>query len=137
MKKCQTNPVFYYCPICGNLVEMINSSGNKLICCGQEMKKLKAKTADEGLEKHVPVFTCEGGKVTVKVGSIAHPMTEEHHIMWIELITNKGIQRKCIYPKTEATTCFHISDTEKVLAVYEFCSLHGLWVQMSASSQQS
>ena len=127
MKKCQSIPVFYQCPICGNFVEIIEASGMIPVCCGQEMQKVVAKFNDEALEKHVPVCTVKCGKVVVKVGSTPHPMLEEHHICWIELVTDKGIQRKCVYPKEEATACFHIGDNENVIAVYEFCSQHGLW----------
>lgn len=34
-------------------------------------------------EKHVPVIEAQGSKVTVKVGSVTHPMLPEHFIQWL------------------------------------------------------
>jgi len=36
--------------------------------------------------------------VKIKVGSIAHPMEEEHYIEWIELIADGKIFRKFLSP---------------------------------------
>lgn len=41
-----------------------------------------------------PVVTVSRNKVTVNVGSDAHPMTDEHLISWIILETEDGCQRK-------------------------------------------
>lgn len=121
-------PVFYVCPICGNMVEMIFESGQPLICCGQEMKEVEAGSTDASKEKHVPVYECSDHKVKVKVGSAPHPMEAEHHISWVELVTDYGIQRKPVYPKAEPTVCFAIGKNETVKAVYAYCNLHGLWM---------
>ena len=74
---------FFICKTCGNLVGMINDGGGKLICCGKEMEEITANTVDAAKEKHVPVIEVEGNKVTVKVGSVNHPMLKEHFIQWI------------------------------------------------------
>ena len=84
---------FYRCNHCGNIIEKIVDSGVSVICCGEEMTELVPNTTDAATEKHVPVVAVEGSKVTVQVGSVAHPMTEEHYIQWICLVTSKGIQR--------------------------------------------
>ncbi|MFA9424601.1 MAG: desulfoferrodoxin family protein, partial [Sedimentibacter sp.] len=73
---------FFICKTCGNLVGMITDGGGKLICCGKEMEEITANTVDAAKEKHVPVIVVEGNKVTVKVGSVAHPMAPEHFIQW-------------------------------------------------------
>lgn len=122
-----TLPTFYICPICGNLVEMIDSSGQPLICCGVEMKLLDANSTDGALEKHVPVVECDCGKVKVCIGSQPHPMTSEHHIEWVELVTDRGIQRKAVYPKEEPVICFRIGKHETPVTAYAYCNLHGLW----------
>lgn len=117
---------FFLCKHCGNLVNMIHSSGVPMICCGSPMTELEAGSVDASQEKHVPVVTVDGDTVTVEVGSVVHPMTEEHHIAWIQLQTDTGAHRKCLEPGQEPKAVFHIKG-EKPLEAYEYCNLHGLW----------
>ena len=85
-----------------------------------------ANTTDGAYEKHVPVIEHTGDHVTVKVGSVEHPMIEAHYIEWIVLETATGYQKHDLKPgeKPEA----HFAVTEPVVAAYEYCNLHGLWV---------
>ena len=122
---CENNK-FYICERCGNLVGMINSSGVSMVCCGQKMTALEAGVVEASREKHIPVVTVEGGTVKVEVGSVMHPMTEEHHIAWVYLQTTRGGQRKCLNAGSEPVVTFALSDEEPV-AVYAYCNLHGLW----------
>ncbi len=119
---------FYRCEICGNLVGMIHSSGVPLVCCGQKMKELVPGEVDASQEKHVPVVTCSGDEVLVKIGSAAHPMTEEHHIEWVFLQTKNGGHRRKLTAGDEPTASFCVKGDEPV-AVYAYCNLHGLWVK--------
>ena len=110
----------YKCEICGNIVEVIHGAGGTLICCGQPMKLMKENEVDASIEKHVPVIN---GK-TVKVGSVEHPMTQEHYIEWIEATSEDGqVAKVFLKPgqKPEATFCF------KPISAREYCNLHGLW----------
>ena len=84
-------------------------------------------TVDAAKEKHVPVISREGQTVTVEVGSVAHPMAEEHYIEWIALKTKKGNQRKALKPGDEPKVCFRICEGDEVQAVYAYCNLHSLW----------
>ncbi|MBQ4317363.1 MAG: (2Fe-2S)-binding protein [Clostridia bacterium] len=118
---------FYICEKCGNLVGMINASGVPMMCCGQKMTELKAGTVEASREKHIPVATVNDGIVTVTVGSVEHPMVEEHSILWVYLKTDKGGQRKCLEVGKVPTVTFALSD-EKPLEVYAYCNLHGLWM---------
>ena len=88
------------------------------------MTRLEAGVVEASKEKHIPVVTVEGNTVQVSVGSVAHPMTEEHHIAWVYLQTDCGGQRKCL--KGEPAVTFALAD-EKPVAVYAYCNLHGLW----------
>ena len=117
---------FYVCERCGNLVGMIRESGAPLMCCGQPMTKLEAGTVEASLEKHVPVVSVDGKTVTVKVGSVLHPMVEEHLIEWVYLRTDRGGQRKILAAGDEPVVTFALAD-EKPLEVYAYCNLHGLW----------
>ena len=35
---------FYRCPICGNIVELIDGNMDRIICCGKPMIKMIANT---------------------------------------------------------------------------------------------
>ena len=64
------------------------------MCCGQKMKEIVPGTTDAAVEKHLPVIKQEGNLITVEVGSVEHPMAEEHYIEWISIQTKEGNQRK-------------------------------------------
>ena len=96
------------------------------MCCGQKMTELKAGAVDASLEKHVPVAKIEDNTVKVEIGSVLHPMTEEHNISWVYLLTDKGGQRKNLETGKDPVVTFALAD-EKPLAVYAYCNLHGLW----------
>ena len=117
---------FYICEKCGNLVEKIDDSGVPMVCCGQKMTPIEAGTVEASREKHIPVATVEGNVVSVVVGSVEHPMAEEHSILWIELKTDKGVQRKHLNPGEAPAVRFAL-EGETPLEVYAYCNLHGLW----------
>lgn len=118
---------FYRCPHCGNIIVKVHDSGVPVVCCGQPMQELVPNTGDGAGEKHVPVCERNGNEVVVKVGSVAHPMLDNHYIEWIILSTNKGNQRKCLKPGEAPEARFLVADDEEVVAVYEYCNLHGLY----------
>lgn len=118
---------FFVCEHCGNQIEMIKDKGVPVMCCGQKMAELIPGTSDGAAEKHVPVFTVEGNKVTVIVGSVEHPMVEAHYIEWIVVETTKGSQRKYLKPEEKAVVEFELTADDSVVAVYAYCNLHGLW----------
>lgn len=122
-----TEPKFYYCKKCGNLIGMVHASGVTPVCCGEDMTVLVANTVDASKEKHVPVITVEGKTVTVKIGSVEHPMTQEHWIQWVYLETAKGGQKKTLNPGDKPEVVFSLTDDDTLIAAYEYCNLHGLW----------
>jgi superoxide reductase len=93
------------------------------------MAELIPGSVDASLEKHVPVITVDGNTVTVEVGSVAHPMIEEHYIEWIYLETTNGGQRKALKPGEAPKATFALTDGAPVSA-YAYCNLHGLWRKM-------
>lgn len=119
---------FYICKHCGNLVGMIYNSGVPMMCCGEPMQELVANTVDAAKEKHVPVVEIDGSTVKVKVGSVEHPMTEAHHIAWIYIETEHGGQRKKLAVTGKPEAEFALTADDKVVGVYEYCNLHGLWL---------
>lgn len=118
---------FFKCDVCGNFVGMVKESGVPMMCCGQKMTELVPGTSDGAHEKHVPVFTVEGNKVSVKVGAAEHPMAEVHYIEWIAIETKEGAQRKALKPGMAPAAEFILTDSDELIAVYAYCNLHGLW----------
>ncbi len=117
---------FFYCKHCGKIIGMILDPGTPTICCGEPMQELVPNTKEAATEKHIPVVKVSGDTVEVTVGSILHPMVQEHYIQWIYLQTKKGGQRKSLLPGEEPKAVFALKEDEPV-AVFEYCNLHGLW----------
>ena len=95
---------------------------DKAISAGTE---LVANTVDAAQEKHVPVITINEDKVIVKVGSVEHPSFDAHYIEFIVLVTEGGFQMKWLKPGMKPEAVFKITD--KPVAAFEYCNLHGLW----------
>ena len=116
---------FYQCKECKrviNYLDDMNSSKH-----GDHFEELVPNTTDAATEKHVPVVEENGNKVTVTVGSVEHPMTEEHFINWIIVETTHGFQKRELKATDKPKAEFILADGEKLVAVYEYCNLHGLW----------
>lgn len=122
---------FYYCKHCGNIIGVIHASGVIPVCCGEKMTPLVANTVDAAHEKHLPVVHVEekecGSKVSVSVGSTAHPMTKEHLIEWVYVETSRGGHRIALTADAAPEAVVVLPAGEKVVAVYAYCNLHGLW----------
>ncbi len=118
---------FFICRHCGNLVGMINDAGVPMMCCGQRMEALTPNTAEASNEKHLPAIFVEDGAIHINVGSVTHPMEDEHYIEWVYIQTERGGRRIAFKPgeAPEATVSL---DDDKPLAVYAYCNLHGLWM---------
>ena len=115
----------YKCEICGNVVESVWDGKVPVHCCGKAMTELVANTVDASKEKHVPVIEKDGNKVTVKIGSVAHPMTNEHYILFIEVVDGDYVYRRDLKLGDAAEATFTVQ-SEKVIA-RAFCNLHGFW----------
>lgn len=116
---------FYRCRHCGNVIVKLVDSTIPVVCCGEKMEELIPNTVDASNEKHVPVVTrLNDCKIKVEVGSVAHPMLPEHHIVFIYVETESGGVYVNLKDKPEAVIC---TCTDKPVAVYEYCNLHGLW----------
>jgi len=131
----------YKCNICGNIVEVLHAGVGELVCCGQPMELLEEKTAGgkdglsqsdkdvqpvEGKEKHVPVIEQTGKGVKVKVGSVEHPMEDNHQIEWIEILTRNWVIRKHLKAGDKPEADFWVKKDDVKLA-REHCNVHGLW----------
>ena len=96
---------------------------DKALSVGEE---LTANTTDGAYEKNVPVIEQNGNTVTVKVGSVEHPSLPAHYIEWILLETEQGFQIHYLKPGMKPEATFEVN--EAVVAAYEYCNLHGLWI---------
>lgn len=118
---------FYICKHCGNIIAKVKDVGVPVKCCGETMQEIIPGSVDAATEKHVPLYTVEGNLVKVNVGSVDHPMLENHFIEWVSLQTKQGNQRKTLKPGDAPSVCFSICEGDEVEAVYAYCNLHGLW----------
>ena len=115
----------YKCAVCGNIVEVLHTGAGELVCCGQPMENLTAKTADEGKEKHVPVIQGVDGGIKVKIGSVPHPMEEKHYIEWIEIVADGKTYRQFLNPGDAPEAEFAVEANS--VTAREHCNIHGLW----------
>ncbi len=118
---------FFRCVHCGNIIYKVLDSGVPVVCCGQKMEELIPGTTDGAAEKHVPAVSVDGKKVSVKVGSVEHPMMEAHYIQWIALETKNGVQFRQLSHENAPEAVFVVAEDDEPVAVYEYCNLHGLW----------
>jgi superoxide reductase len=115
----------YKCSVCGNIVEVLHGGVGELVCCGKPMQSLVENTTDAAKEKHVPVIEKTEAGYQVTIGSVAHPMEQNHYIEWIELLADGKAYRQFMEPgmAPEAEFCV----TADSVTAREHCNLHGLW----------
>jgi superoxide reductase len=115
----------YKCDMCGNIVEIMHGGPGALVCCGQKMLLLAENTVDAAQEKHVPVIEIGADSITVKVGSVPHPMGDAHYIEWIELVADGKVYRQHLSPGEAPEATFPVIASE--VTAREYCNLHGHW----------
>ena len=115
----------YKCEVCGNIVEMLHEGAGELVCCGQPMKLYTENTVDAAKEKHVPVIEKVKGGYRVAVGSVPHPMQDDHYIEWIELLADGKAYRQFLKPADAPEAVFMIDAAD--VSAREYCNKHGLW----------
>lgn len=121
MKK---NVKFYKCPICGNVIGLIDGDIQHMKCCGKALEELVPNTVDASQEKHVPVYERVEDEIAVKVGTIEHPMEKDHYIMWIAQVTDNCTTRIRLYPEQSTKVRFKYIPKS---TLYAYCNKHGLW----------
>lgn len=120
----EKNTVFYKCPICGNVIGLIDGDINHMMCCGRKMELLVANSEDAAIEKHVPVYERVEDEIVVKVGSIEHPMDKDHYIMWVAQVSDNQTTRVRLYPEQGIEVRFKYIPNS---TIYAYCNKHGLW----------
>ena len=117
---------FYLCQHCKNVAIKVVDSQVPLVCCGEKMVELIPMQSDGALEKHLPVLSFDGDKLTVTVGEVLHPMMENHYINFIVVELKDGYIIKHLNPTSQPIATFNVNKAD-VVAVYEYCNLHGLY----------
>ena len=118
------NTRFYFCPVCGNIVGLIDGDASHIQCCGKAMQKLIANTTDAATEKHVPVYEIENDEIIVKIGEVAHPMEKDHYITWIAQVSDTRTERVRLFPEQDAVARLKYIPGA---TLYAYCNKHGLW----------
>jgi superoxide reductase len=108
------------------MIEFITHKNSGIVCCGEKMTELIPNTVEASVEKHKPVITVSGDTINVEVGSVLHPMQDDHHITFVYVETESSRQRKNLKAGEETKLAFNFSN-DKPVAVYAYCNLHGLW----------
>jgi superoxide reductase len=115
----------YKCEVCGNITKVVHASAGVLVCCGKPMVLQLEKTADPGKEKHVPVVEKSASGIMVKVGSVPHPMEDNHYIEWVEVRSGENVYVRGFKPGEKPEFEFCIPQTN--VKVRAYCNVHGLW----------
>lgn len=114
----------YRCEHCGNIAFKLIDSGVSMVCCGEKMQELRPNTTDGAVEKHVPQITRNENAVSIQVGSTIHPMVEEHYIQLIAAVSERRVTFQLSEPGDAPVMQV---ESEKPVAAYEYCNLHGFW----------
>lgn len=114
----------YVCPICGNVVEIVNGDAKHIMCCGKPMQEIVPNTVDAATEKHIPVYEKVEDEIVVRVGEIEHPMEKEHYINWIAQVKENKVNKITLYPEQSTEVRFKYIPNS---TIYAYCNKHGLW----------
>ncbi|NLW88819.1 MAG: helix-turn-helix domain-containing protein [Clostridiaceae bacterium] len=87
---------FYVCPTCGNFITGISEAS--ISCCGKKLAPLVAKKAQES--EKLSVEHIENDYFI----SSDHPMTKEHYISFVALLTGDSVMIRKQYPEWDLST---------------------------------
>lgn len=117
----------YKCSICGNIISVDHEAAGILSCCNRPMTLIKENNIEASTEKHIPTLNkINETKYLVIVGSVEHPMTKEHYIEWIEVLTDKD-EKLTFYLKPDMEPKAEFTTANKIVEIKAYCNLHGLW----------
>ena len=116
----------FKCEICGNVVEITSEGFGSLVCCGKDMILLPENQAHEDNAHFAHVEKTSDIQKRVYFN---HPMTPEHHIEYIEVISPDGkyVKRKFLKQDDKAELSFKCDCTEGFY-VRLYCNLDGVWI---------
>ena len=106
---------FYVCPSCGNIVTAMTDTG--ITCCGKKLKALLPEKAEDA--ELLELETVEDEYYI----SSAHPMTREHYISFLAVLTADSVLIKKLYAEWELQTRVPRFVHGRLLW---YCTKHGL-----------
>ena len=109
---------FYVCPTCGNLLTA--QAGAAVTCCGKKIAPLEAVKAPQ--EERLPVEIIENDYFIAS----PHPMTKEHYVSFVALVTGDTLVLKRLYPEWDLQTRLPRIGHGKL---FWYCTQHGLFWQ--------
>ena len=107
---------FYICPICGNVIWSMGEGA--FSCCGVTLPPLEAEEPDG--EHILSVETVDNEWYV----SADHPMTKEHFLSFIALVSYDRVQLCKLYPEQAAEARFPRRGGG---TLYACCNRHGLY----------
>lgn len=113
------NLTFYVCPTCGNI--LTSALGAAVTCCGKKLSPLEAVKAPE--EERLSVELIENDYFV----SSSHPMTKEHYVSFVALVTGDTLILRRLYPEWDLQTRLPRIGHGKL---YCYCVQHGLHYQL-------
>ena len=116
----------YKCNLCGNIIDVSHAAGGTLVCCGQDMTLIKENTEEASTEKHIPIIEKTKNNTIIKVGSINHPMDDNHYIEWIEAEIDNQQIRQYLNPGEAPQMTINHNDII-ITKASAYCNIHGLW----------
>ena len=115
----------FKCNTCSNVVEITHAGFGNLVCCGDNMELLKENEASSDNAHFARIENID--EIQKRIYFI-HPHTPEHHIEYIEIISNdkKYIKRKYLNPDEKPELSFSC-DCKEGFYVRLYCNTDGLW----------
>ena len=109
---------FYVCPNCGNLITAMTDAN--ISCCGKKLKPLQPQKADESQKLRVEKIEMD------YFISSDHPMSKEHYITFVALLTGDSLMLRKQYPEWGLQV--RIPALARGTLLW-YCSEHGLFYQ--------
>lgn len=107
---------FYVCPICGNVVTALGEGS--FSCCGISLLPQEAEEPDA--EHDFAVERVENDWLI----TLDHPMTKDHFVSFVALVTMDGVRFKKLYPEQDVEARLPMGPSGWI---YLYCNHHGLF----------
>lgn len=123
------NLALFKCGTCKKVVQVLVEGKGELVCCGKSMNLLSTNTEENVKEEyHLPVIFNSNDAEYIQVGKELHPNSEEHHIEFIQIISECGkkIFTHIIGPSFEPKIKIEFENFGNY-SMKELCNIHGLW----------
>ena len=116
----------YKCRICSNIVEITHEGIGVLVCCDESMRLLEEHQAQN---QNAHYGHLEHIDETTKKITFTHITTHEHHIEFIEAISNDGkyIKRKYLQENEPPELTFKC-ECKEGFYIRLYCNIDGAWI---------